>query len=371
LSTYLSALEQIKDIDEKLVPMRKNYIYHMERMDGKGWFWVALYRSLFDLKGYKDIQPDISVIKQLLGSATATYLGLAAYGGMSYLLHFDPTNILTWIAPAIWVAYRVQKNIKEMSTIGSPKFDIRAYKFKNKEEFEIFSSFLTTKEFTYEGLHSWIRDELIINATRRGYEIEEIRKAFEENACELMEKIEELSTYQEENEQLNSIIDQLASLSRQTLTVYKYTISELYRLLKEEGLFNPYDLRVCSDFSLFELREDTLYRLYEQGNTTTPRIIPINSPKYRSWSAVRVVKNLTYREYSNKDITGEGRFVDSYRFVIKGRTFVYSFHFNNEAKELRKLIESREMYRLIQGILLHLEERGMLLNEEEEKRDAQ
>ncbi|RRJ54654.1 hypothetical protein EHV15_34215 [Paenibacillus oralis] len=365
-NTYLAVLESMrKSIDEKLVPMRQNYVYHMERMGGAGWFLIALNRSLFDFKGYKEVRPDnVGVLKQFAGSAATTYLGFAAFSGLSYLFHFELTNIMTWIVPFLWLVYRVRTNIKDMCTIGNLKFDIRAYKFKNKEEFEIFSSFLHHKEFTYEGLYSWIRDELIINASRRGNEITEIREAFENNAQELMEKIEELSAYQEENEKLNQVIKRLAKLSRQTLMAYKYAISELYRLLKEEGLFNPYDLRICSDFSLFELRGDLLYRLYEQGNSTTPRVISINDPRYRTWAAVRVIQHLSFREYSNLDINGEGRFVDSYRFVIKGRTFVYSFHFNNESKELRGLIESREMYRLIQGILLHLEERGMLLSEE-------
>jgi hypothetical protein len=339
-------------------------------MNGVSWFLLAVIRSLFDFKGYNEVRPDeIGVVKLIASSAVMTYLGFAAYGGLGYFFRFDFTNVVTWIAPFLWLVYRVYSNIKDMTTIGNPRFDIRAYKFKNKEEFEIFSSYLQNKDFTYDGLYSWIRDELIINATRRGNEIAEIRHAFEKNTAELMERIEELSIYQEENEQLNAVLDRLAKFSQQTLTVYKYAISELYRLLKEEGLFNPYDLRICSDFSLFELRGDTLYRLYEQGNSTTPRKIPINDPKYSSWAAVRVVKNRTFREYSNRDINGEGRFVDSYRFVIKGRVFVYSFHFNNEARELRSMIESREMYRLVQGVLLHLEERGMLPNEEE-KRDA-
>jgi len=358
-------------MDEKLIPMRQNYVFHLGRMGGPGWFLISLFRSFFDFKGYSEVKPeDVGIVKLLAGSAVMTYLGLATYGGLGFLFHFELSSMTTWILPFLWIVYRAHVNIKDMCTIGNPKFDIRAYKFKNKEEFEIFSSFLQHKDFTYTGLYSWIRDELIINATRRGNEISEIREAFEHNARELMEKIEELTTYQEENEQLNQVIDRLAKLSRQTLTAYKYAISELYRLLKDEGLFNPYDLRICSDFSLFELRGETLYRLYEQGNTTTPRMIPVNDPKYKTWSAVRVIQNLSFREYSKLDITGEGRFVDSYRFVIKGRTFVYSFHFNNESKDLRSMIESREMYRLVQGILLHLEERGMLLGEEA-KRNAQ
>lgn len=368
-NTYLAFLEAMrKTMDDKLIPMRRNYVYHLEHVNGSSWLTIAILRSLFDFRGYKEVHPDeIGIFKLIRSSAIMTYLGLAAYSGLGYLFTFDYTNIATWIIPLLWLAFRVYLNIKDMATIGHPRFDIRTYKFKNKEEFEIFSSFLQNKDFTYDGLYSWIRDELIINATRRGNEISEIRQAFESSSAELMIKIEELSTYQEENELLNAVLDRLAKFSQQTLTVYKFAISELYRLLKEEGLFNPFDLRICSDFSLFELRGETLYRLYEQGNSTTPMRIPINEPKYSTWAAVRVVKNHTFREYSDLDIKGEGRFVDSYRFVIKGRVFVYSFHFNNESRDLRNMIESREMYRLVQGILLHLEERGMLHNEEEKQ----
>lgn len=363
-NTYVASLDAMrKNMDEKLIPMRNNYVFHLEQMKGKSWFMLAILRSLFDFKGYNEALPD--AVKILTSSAVVTYLGFATYGGLGYFLNFDLTNFMTWIFPLLWFLFRVNSNIKDMATIGSQRFDIRAYKFKNNQEFEIFASFLQHKDFTYDGLYSWIRDEVIINSTRRGTEITEIRQAFESNTTELMERIAQLSTYQEENEQLNAVLDRLAKFSQQTLTVYKYSISELYRLLKEEGLFNPFDLRICSDFSLFELRGDTLYRLYEQGNTTTPRQFLITDPRYSSWAAARVVKNQTFREYSNLDINGEGRFVDSYRFVIKGRMLVYSFHFNNESRELRYMIESREMYRLVQGILLHLEERGMLLYEEE------
>lgn len=366
---YLASLDLMrKTIDEKLIPMRQNYAYHLERTNSVNWLLLAILRSLFDFKGY-DNEEKFELMKFVSSSAAMTYIGFAAYGGVWYVLQLDARNVLAWIVPILWLMYRIYCNIKDMTTIGHPRFDIRAYKKLNKEEFDIFSSYLQSKDFTFDGLYSWIRDELIMNAARRGNEIAEIRQSFEKTTAELKRKIEELATYQEENEVLNAVLDRLTKFSQQTLTLYKYAISELYRLLKEDGLFNPFDLRICSDFSLFELRGDTLYRLYELGNTTTPRKIPINDPRYSTWSAVRVVKNQTFREYSNRDINGEGRFVDSYRFVIKGRVFVYSFHFNSEAKDLRNMIESREMYRLVQGILLHLEERGML-PKEEEKRDA-
>ncbi|MEI4920724.1 hypothetical protein Q8G81_34785, partial [Klebsiella pneumoniae] len=68
----------------------------MERMGGMGWFLLALFRSLFDFKGYNEVKPDdIGVLKLLVGSAATTYLGLAAYGGLGYLFHFELTNIMT------------------------------------------------------------------------------------------------------------------------------------------------------------------------------------------------------------------------------------------------------------------------------------
>jgi hypothetical protein len=41
-----------KTIDEKLIPMRQNYAYHLERTNSVNWLLLAILRSLFDFKGY-------------------------------------------------------------------------------------------------------------------------------------------------------------------------------------------------------------------------------------------------------------------------------------------------------------------------------
>jgi hypothetical protein len=312
---YLASLEAMrKTMDEKLIPMRKNYVYHLEKTGGYSWLFLTIGRSLFDFKGYSDVKPsDVGAIQLKASTAIMTYLGMGAYGSAASMFNLDWTSLVTWIFPVLWFLYRVRANIKRMTSIGDSYFNITAYKNFNKAEFELFAPFLQNKEFSYDGLFLFLKDELLVNATRRGEEITEIRQAFEENAEELMEKLQELSTYQEENEQLNVIIDSLAKLSRQTLSVYKYAIGELFRLRKEDGLFNPYDLRICSDFSLFELKGDVLVRLYEQGNSTTPRSIPINEPRFRNWAAVRVVKNNSFpaREGSLTHIVSLARDVPS------------------------------------------------------------
>jgi hypothetical protein len=211
---------------------------------------------LFDFKGFSGPKPaDVTAFKLILGSAISTYLGWGVFAFVGWFFQFGWTTIETWLVPTCWFALKFHLALKGMSELGSSTFDIRVYRLKQKAEYELFLPYLQMNEFSFQSLCQWIRDEIIIVSARRGQEISEIRASFERNVDELTNKITELSNYQheceelqKELEELNDVLDRLAVHSEQTLKIYNYCISFLYRLRNEDGLFNPYDLRVISNF---------------------------------------------------------------------------------------------------------------------------
>ncbi|WP_145949592.1 hypothetical protein [Paenibacillus sp. Y412MC10] len=363
---YIASLEAIQQsFDSKLLPIRLNYQYHMNS-NSRSWILTAMIKSLLDFKGFSGPKPeDVSAIKLLLSTAITTYLGWGTYAFVAWIFHLDWASISTWLIPLVWFVLKFNSVLNGMSKLGSTSFDIRVYRMKQKGEYEMFLPYLQMNEFSFQSLYQWIRDEIMIVSTRRGQEIADIRASFERNVEDLTHKITELSNYQTECEELqkeihelNEVFDRLARHSKQTLSIYNYCISFIYRLRSEDCLFNPYDLRVISDFSLYQVMGNQLIRVYEQGNSTSPRVINLDDPKMQSWSAVRVVNNWTMMELSTWQ---KGRFVDSYRFDIGSRTYVYNFHFDSETEnDLRDLIRTKQLNRLIKAILLHLNERGML-----------
>ncbi|WP_240416554.1 hypothetical protein [Paenibacillus periandrae] len=366
---YVASLEALQQsFDSKLLPLRRNYQYHMN-VSSRSWMVSALIKALIDFKGFSGPRPDdVSTFKMVIRSAVSTYLGWVGYAFFAWFFQFDWTSIAAWLLPILWIVLKVHFILMDMSEIGSAAFDIRVYRLKRKGEYEMFLPYLQMNEFSFHSLYQWIRDEIIIVSARRGQEITEIRASFERNVDELTNKITELSDYQnecnllqKELEELNEVFDRLVINSKHTLKIYNFCISFLYRIRHEDGLFNPYDLRVISDFSLYQLMDKQLVRVYEQGNSTSPRIINLNEPQMQSWSSVRVIINNTMMELSS---WSSGRFVDSYRLDINGQTYVYNFHFDSETEaELRELIRTKQLYRLIKVICLHLNERGMLLKE--------
>lgn len=157
-------------------------------------------------------------------------------------------------------------------------------------------------------------------------------------------------------------IQQLNRLAKANEDGFNAAISTIYRLRASDPLFNTSDLRVATDFSLFELVDFQLIRLCEHGTTETPSIIDINDPSYAHYSSVKLVHGYNTIEYATSD--REGRTVASYWIDLpSGRTFIYNFHYDSTIENMSDIIEMKEMYRYIKGICLHLEERGFLWRE--------
>ncbi|MBE9914600.1 hypothetical protein G8C92_11210 [Paenibacillus donghaensis] len=161
-------------------------------------------------------------------------------------------------------------------------------------------------------------------------------------------------------DELNKQIDLLQKLAKVNEDGFISAISTIYRLRSSDFLFNTSDLRVITDFSLFEFADyHMLYRVCEHGTTETPRIIDIDDPNYSHYSSVQLVQGTNTIEYATSD--REGRTVASYWIELpSGRILIYNFHYDSTNKEMNAIIEMKEMYRYIKGICMHLEERGLL-----------
>ncbi|MFB5269559.1 hypothetical protein ACE41H_22630 [Paenibacillus enshidis] len=161
---------------------------------------------------------------------------------------------------------------------------------------------------------------------------------------------------------MNRKIDMLQQLAKINEDGYNAAISTIYRLRLSDSLFNTSDLRVVTDFSLFELVDTKLIRLCEQGTTETPKVIDIHDPTYSHYSSVVLVHGENTIEYATSD--REGRTVASYWIDLpSGRTLIYNFHYDSTHQGMDDIIEMKEMYRYIKGICLHLEEKGFLIKE--------
>lgn len=184
---------------------------------------------------------------------------------------------------------------------------------------------------------------------------EELRK-------NLREKEEALQQSKEVETSLVQHIRELDRLAKVLENGFNSAISTIYRLRSSDTLFCIYDLRVVTDFSLFEYKAPMLLRLAELGTTETPDVIDVGDADYAHYSSVRLVQGFETIEYATSD--REGRTVASYWIDMpSGRTLIYNFHYDSTIEHMDVIIEMKEMYRYIKGICIHLDERGLLRRE--------
>ncbi len=181
---------------------------------------------------------------------------------------------------------------------------------------------------------------------------EELRKS-------LQEKEEALKQSKETETALLQHIRDFDRLAKVLENGFNSAISTLYRLKSSDTLFCLYDLRVVTDFSLFEYKAPMLLRLGELGTTETPEVIDVDDPDYAHYSSVRLVHGDGTIEYATSDRVG--RTVASYWIDMpSGRALIYNFHYDSTNEHMDVMIEMKEMYRYIKGICIHLDERGLL-----------
>lgn len=234
----------------------------------------------------------------------------------------------------------------------------------------MFLAYFRENKYSFKVVQEWVKllykENDLDSIVQAHLEIQRrLQKEIDELNEELDDKENDLTQYQARVEQLNELIGELQRLVKINEDGYNSAISTIFRLRQSDNLFNTYDLRVSTDFSLFELLDDKLFRLCEQGTTETPKIIDINDPEFSHYSSVILAHSGEPIEYASSD--REGRTVASIWIRIPlGRIFIYNFHYESTNERMSDIIEMKELYRYIKGICILLDERGLLIREGED-----
>lgn len=368
---YLSWFEMIeRSFDPPLLKGRSRF------KETQGWFGVWLIRSLSGFKYKKMSEESFNKFSAIFSSKLQTWLTYLGLGGiLGFIefsnvpnLHFDSWYaIVGYVVIAASLIMSLIANLARMLTISDPYFNSEAYRIFKREEYEMFLPYFKENKYTFKTAQEWVKllyrennlDAVIAEHIELHRQNREIIDSLNRN----LEKSEQNLRQTEENVSLLiHQIELLQRLAKVNEDGFNSAISTIYRLRSEDRLFNTTDLRVVTDFSLFELEGHYLYRLCEQGTTETPKIIYIDDPNYEHYSSVKLVQGENTIEYATSD--REGRTVASYWIEMpSGRILIYNFHYDSTIEDMNDIIETKEMYRYIKGICMHLDERGFLNKE--------
>lgn|GEM_PF-3768625 len=368
LIAWLSAIQ--RDFDPLLLKGRKLF------NESAGWFWVWFARSLFTTS-YKKVSDDsASSFMGIFSSrwqSILTYLALAGLVVPSHLfnlwtLPFWP-SVISYGIIGVSIIMSFVANLNRMLTLSDPYFNSNLYRLMRKQEYNMFITYFKEPLYTFENALDWVKllykeNDLDSVVAEHKDMNRQLREMMHDLKIRLDEREESLKMTEKTIELLNRKINLLQSLTVINEDGFNSAISTIYRLRGSDSLFNTADLRVVTDYSLFELVGTDLIRICEQGTTLTPKIININDSAYEHYSSVQLVRGLNTIEKATSD--REGRTVASYWIDLpSGRTLIYNFHYDSTSTTMDGIIEMKEMYRYIKGICMHLEERGFLIREGE------
>ncbi|AGA59985.1 hypothetical protein Theco_3981 (plasmid) [Thermobacillus composti KWC4] len=365
LLSWLETLE--RNFDPLLLKGRNRF------NEAEGWVGIWLFRSLIGTNYKKMPEDSVNKVIDIFSSrwqTWVTYAALAGIFGVPSVLNLQLTfwqSVLAYGVIVISLVMSLYANLNRMLSMGDPYFNSNAYKLFRRQEYYMFLAYFREHKYTFRTAHEWVKllykenglDSVIA-------EHKEIQRQWREMVEDLKKSLDERDRSLKKTETmvrlLNRKIEQLQRLAKVNEDGFNSAISTIYRLRSSDPLFNTSDLRVVTDFSLFELVEPKLIRLCEQGTTETPKIIDINDPAYAHYSSVKLVHGENTIEYATSD--REGRTVASYWIDLpSGRTLIYNFHYDSTIEDMDDIIEMKEMYRYIKGICMHLDERGLLTRE--------
>ncbi|MFD0714772.1 hypothetical protein [Paenibacillus sp. GCM10027626] len=365
LISWIGAIQ--RNFDPILLEGRKHY------REAAGWVGIWLLRSLLGTSYQKMSQDRVNkflVIFSNQWQTWLTYVGLGGIVGLPSIFDFQLTFwpvLISYSLIGLSLIMSLYANLSRMLTLDDPYFNSNAYRLFRSQEYFMFLPYFKEHKHTFETVVDWVKllykenglDSVIA-------EHKEIHRQWKETVEQLKKSLDEkdngLKQSQATEALLNQKIAELERLAKINEDGFNSAISTVYRLRSSDSLFSTFDLRVVTDFSLFELVEPNLVRLCEQGTTETPRIINVNDPVYAHYSSVKLFHGEGTIEYATSD--REGRTVASYWIDLpSGRTFIYNFHYDSTNQHMDDIIEMKEMYRYIKGICINLDERGLLIKE--------
>lgn len=358
-----------RDFDPMLLAAKKQH-------PANGWVVPWLIRSVLGFQYKKmpenSVSKTVSFFSNHVTIWSSIAVGLFGALGNAWLPWF--TYLKPWprtlgiLIMVLSLAMSLKTNFTRMLTLDDPYFNPNAYKLFRPKEYFMFLNYFKG-HYDFETVYKWV--ELLYRENSLDSLLQEhksINEQLRSDKQKIMDTLEEDKKYLENAEtiiaELNAKIMSLADHVTANEQSFNAAIDVLYRLRSSDSLFNSTDLRVVTPFSLFELEGDILLRHFEQGTTETPPLIHIKDPDYAHYSSVKLVTSEKPIEYATSD--REGRTVASYWIDMpSARVLIYNFHYDSTNIGMSDIIESKEMYRFIRGICIHLEERRFFEKKED------
>jgi len=368
LFSWLETIE--RNFDPLLLKGRRRF------NEAEGWVFIWLVRSLFGASYKKMSDDSVNKILAFLSNQWKTWgtlLGLAgvAGGSLSSILQLSLwQTILAYSVIGVSIITSLYANLSRMLILDDPYFNSNVYKLLRKQEYYMFLPYFKENKYTFKTVQEWVkllyRENGLDSVVQAHIDIQRrLQEQIDDLTKQLDDKENDLTEYQASLEKLYEFIGQLQQLVKINEDGYNAAIDTIFRLRQSDQLFDTSELRVHTAFSLFELEDDKLYRLCEQGTTETPRIIDIADPAYSHYSSVKLIHSGNSVEFATSD--REGRTVASLGIRIpSGRFFIYNFHYESTNEKMNDIIKMKELYRYIRAICIHLDERGLLRREGED-----
>jgi cell division protein FtsB len=370
--SYFSVLRKLKDeIDQPLEGMRDNY--QALSITKKGFWGLLIFRTLLGFKEYKAPKAeDTNKIVALMSNAytaLSAVVGSVVFTGLVHPFGLQWNSLLTYSPAVLLIALSLYSNLSRMITIGDAFFHIGAYSTFRKKEYRMFLTYLNSPTFSFSGLNEWIAREILNVQLERSKLIEILERtndSLENDKQDLSQEItdlkEKLIDSSQRNQELTHLAQGLINTAKQMNRGYNRAIDILW-WLRDPPQLKKENLALLSDYSVFRLRRNKyLDRLDELGTTATPSSIDIHNSTYAHYSSVKVIKNQSQMEFSESD--REGRLIASYRFIMPNKSiWVYNFHYYDP--ELRDIIGTQQFYRLVNIMLILLQERNMLREDDQ------
>jgi hypothetical protein len=374
-------LDLSEKFDQVIQRLKSSYIDKKYQIP---WIFWLLLCPIRDLKKVKDIQEGFNKVLNptFFLSLIPIVTSIAAAAAGDSILEEIPVTVQTLLGGIVGYVITILLYFPTLLKFKSDHFHLGAYRVWRRQEYNLFhGAFLDAPEdFYFKGLYDYVTRSGEISQLvdkRLGDFLQNERTDYKSEIRSLKDQLKEVNENAKNmNNEFKSMIaahqqllDQLMQENNETLLELGYLIQllkDINMLLfrKFNGNFTRKDLNILTGFTLYELEGEKLVLIEDvQTSGASPRVIPLDDPKFRNYGAVRVIKdNTNHTPYINEPYPEH--MIVSYRYNMDNKgVWVYNFHFDKTDERILKLlvgngtIDSREIYRLVHALcLLSLEE---------------
>ena len=328
----------------------------------------------------KDLRKCFKPIYKINNVKVTNLTGLSVVGGLI-------TSIITWFLSLDWAWVAVIGFASfilillclfpyyrdKMLDIYHPFFHLPAYKKFRTNEYELLNHSVMDRHFSYNGLANHI-NEVLTKQDEDSKVAEMMTKQYNDQKDEFQKNIQEqvvrekeiVKEYRDEIEKLNDDLDRYETV----ITYLVEFIQEIYIIMHRiaSGMFHFSDLKVISGFTIYQMKENELTRIADEGTTgQTPKYIDLNGENFNPWvqtiiDAAKGKKELELRNNQPK----VGYEVVSFKFFLgkSKKTWIFSLQIHPSTNPRGYLlalsdniIDKTVIYDMLYGLCLILDDK--------------